>query len=140
VHPDWHNFQNFAEWYVSQPNAYKEGFDLDKDIILRGNKEYSAHACDIIPFEVNKVIRGMAKKSTDLPTGVRKDVRRTKMYSASCRSVEGISKYLGCFCTKEEAFAAYKLYKEDIIKVVAEKNKSLLKPETYNSLMNWEIK
>lgn len=39
---DWRNFQNFAEWY--QDN-YISGCDLDKDIMVSGNKIYSPRTC-----------------------------------------------------------------------------------------------
>ena len=34
----WHNFQNFASWFSEQPNSEKAGFDLDKDLVVRGNR------------------------------------------------------------------------------------------------------
>lgn len=39
---DWHNFQNFAKWYV---HNYIEGYHLDKDIKVKGNKIYSPDTC-----------------------------------------------------------------------------------------------
>ncbi len=35
VCPDWHNFQNFAQWFEQN---YIEGYQLDKDIKIEGNK------------------------------------------------------------------------------------------------------
>lgn len=49
---DWHNFQNFAEWYN---NNYIEGFDLDKDLKSRsGAKVYSPDTCCFLSPKLNK--------------------------------------------------------------------------------------
>jgi hypothetical protein len=39
---EWHNFQNFAEWFEEN---YIDGFDIDKDILIDGNKLYSPETC-----------------------------------------------------------------------------------------------
>lgn len=39
---EWHNFQNFADWYERN---HVEGYELDKDIKIKGNKTYSPEAC-----------------------------------------------------------------------------------------------
>ena len=56
---DWHNFQNFAEWYSLN---YVEGFHLDKDIKQRGvkNKIYSPETCIFVSHRDN-VVEGSAK-------------------------------------------------------------------------------
>lgn len=45
VDEEWHNFQNFAEWfYETYP---KDGlyYELDKDSLVQGNKVYSKNTC-----------------------------------------------------------------------------------------------
>ncbi len=42
VCPEWHNFQVFAEWFYKN---YIDGYELDKDIKINGNKIYSPEAC-----------------------------------------------------------------------------------------------
>lgn len=43
----WHNFQNFAEWYsLKQPI---KDWELDKDILVKGNKEYGPELCCFVP-------------------------------------------------------------------------------------------
>ena len=39
---EWMNFQTFAGWFSEN---YIEGYELDKDIKIKGNKEYSPDAC-----------------------------------------------------------------------------------------------
>lgn len=42
VDKEWHNFQNFAEWYLE--NCFK-GCHVDKDIKIKGNRIYSPRTC-----------------------------------------------------------------------------------------------
>jgi hypothetical protein len=51
VAKEWHNYQNFAPWFKEN---YREGLDLDKDILQEGvaNKIYSPDTCKFItPLE-----------------------------------------------------------------------------------------
>lgn len=55
---EWHNFQNFADWFYSQPLCYNYDIELDKDILSNIKnmeiKMYSPETCLIIPSEINK--------------------------------------------------------------------------------------
>ena len=46
---------------------------------------------------------------------------------------------LGEFSTPEEAFYAYKKYKENVIKEVADKYKPLIPGKVYEALYNYEV-
>lgn len=48
---EWHNFQNFADWYY---NNYTEGFELDKDIKVFGNRIYSPEFCQFVSPKINR--------------------------------------------------------------------------------------
>lgn len=53
VDPTWHNFQNFAEWYENNyPNDGKR-YQLDKDILIKGNKIYSPSTCKFVTNQEN---------------------------------------------------------------------------------------
>lgn len=59
---EWHNFQNFAEWY--EENYYEisgEKMQLDKDILFKGNKIYSPDTCIFVPIKVNAVFKSSTK-------------------------------------------------------------------------------
>lgn len=49
---EWHNFQNFAEWYTEN---HTEGAHLDKDIRVKGNGVYSPTTCMFVPQHVNNI-------------------------------------------------------------------------------------
>lgn len=50
VCPEWYNFQTFADFYVKH---YKDGYQLDKDILKPGCKVYSPDTCMFVPRTVN---------------------------------------------------------------------------------------
>jgi len=50
VDPEWHNFQNFANWFELN---YKEGTQLDKDIKIKANKVYSKDTCLMVTHQQN---------------------------------------------------------------------------------------
>lgn len=49
---EWHNFQNFAEWFN---NNYIEGLHLDKDIKKDGNKIYDPKYCSFVSQADNSI-------------------------------------------------------------------------------------
>lgn len=52
---EWLNYQNFAEWFLSQPE-YRHKFDLDKDLLSNGIKIYSPSTCTLLPSRINSAI------------------------------------------------------------------------------------
>jgi hypothetical protein len=131
VHPEWHNFQNFAKW---ANDKYINGFELDKDILIKGNKLYSAETCCFVPREINNLLTHN-KKSRDLPIGVYQHKDKFRSYI----NINGKLRLIGYYFTVEDAFNAYKNEKEQNIKNVANKFKNQITLECYNSLMNWTI-
>ena len=49
---EWHTYENFRRWFKDK---YIEGFSLDKDIVIEGNKEYSPTACAFVPQSINSL-------------------------------------------------------------------------------------
>lgn len=47
---EWHSFQNYANWYIDN---HVEGFEVDKDIKIPGNKVYSPDACMFVSKRKN---------------------------------------------------------------------------------------
>lgn len=129
----WHNFQNFAEWFYNQPNSTTVGFDLDKDLLFFGNKQYSQETCTFAPHAINSLLIDSAAIRGDLPIGVKKlkdkFQARVKKY--------GKLEHIGTFDTPEEAYDAYKKEKQQHVKLLAEHYKNDLHPEVYKNLMSW---
>lgn len=135
---DWHNFTIFDKWFNEN---YKPNWCLDKDILIKGNREYSPQTCCFVPCEINSILTKRQNHRGNTPIGVKycKAKRRLKdCYKASF--TKGNEKvYLGSFKTEEEAFQAYKVAKEAWIKEVANKYKDSLEPRVYDALMKYEV-
>ena len=48
-------------------------------------------------------------------------------------------KYLGCYETIEKAFQAYKQFKEQYIKEIADEYKDKIPKELYEAMYNWVV-
>ena len=130
---EWHNFQNFAKWFEENYNPETmEGWQLDKDILIKGNKIYSPETCCFVPQEINSLF---SRKQNSLVTGVNK-VRNK--YRAKIQK-NGKLKCLGYFDTIEEAFQAYKTAKEEWIRQVADKWKGKISDRVYEAMYNYKV-
>lgn len=132
---DWHNFQNFAGWAVDKQ---AEGLYLDKDLRKLGNKLYSPDFCEYVPIAINSLLTNHRKGRGDYPIGVHKYRKR---FVAQCANNQGAQTHIGVYDTPEQAFLAYKQFKEAFIKEVAQKHfkaGSISKP-IYDNLMTFEV-
>lgn len=141
IHKDWFNFQNFAEWALSQPN-WNMGHDLDKDLLGNGI-EYSPENCTFLPSEINVFLAENWSKTThDLPIGVQYIKPATagakEGYVARCHTDNG-REYLGYFDDPMDAHIAYKNTKEAYAKVLAEKFKDVITKQAYEALKNFKL-
>ena len=134
---EWISMTPFIE-DVSKMKGYDlDGWDLDKDILQKGNKLYSKDACCFVPHEINILLIKRDNHRGEWPVGVCFDKASGK-FKAQIR-INGKKKFLGRFTTPEEAFQAYKTAKEDQIKVVAEKWKHQLDERVFQALMVYEV-
>ena len=80
---EWLYFSNFKKWYDEN---YREGFDLDKDILIEGNKIYSPETCRFVPQYINKILNKHCNHGGNLPCGISKN---NNSYVARCRNGNG---------------------------------------------------
>ena len=137
VTDEWHNFQNFADWYKHVFTEGKEFWELDKDIISRGNRVYGPDYCVPLPSEVNTLLLSSPRRRGKCCVGVGWHTR-DKVYQANC-NVDNKAVFLGYYDTEEAAFLAYKNFKEAHIKVVANKWRDKIDPRAYAALMNYTV-
>ena len=135
VSENFKNFQFFAEWCQSQIGFGNNGWVLDKDILIRGNKMYSPDTCCFVPKEINHLLKTKIR-GKELPLGVYQN-KRSGRYCASFHA--GAYNFLGCYVCPSEAHFAYKVAKESHIKEVANTWKDLIDVRLYEVLMSWEI-
>ena len=104
VHPDWYNFQNFARWFYEESN-FRDGWELDKDLLSGNVKVYSTTTCIFLPKHLNTFIIDVATAADTNTRSIRlrKD---TGKYSVrfQCKLVNnGKTIAGGCFDTEAEA-------------------------------------
>ena len=136
------SYEYFYEWCHSQIGFDNDGngnpFQLDKDLLIKGNKVYNEDSCVFLPTEINMVLVKCTASRGEHLIGVSWHNTK-KAFVARVRKNKGKSEWLGLFNTEIQAFNAYKLAKEAYLKEIAEKYKSQIDPRAYNALMNYQV-
>lgn len=141
VSKEWLDYQDFCNWFYSSEVLpyYQKGFNLDKDLLITGNKVYSKDSCVFIPREINSFLTLRKNDRGEYKIGVYlKSENRTKKYGAQL-NMGILKKHLGYFLTEQEAFSAYKEAKELKAKDLANKYFGIISPKAVNALFNYRI-
>lgn len=132
------DFQFFAEWCQHQTGYALNGYHIDKDILVSGNKIYHEDHCVFVPAALNYFLCSANAIRGELPQGV--SLFRGK-YKASI-SVDGKSKALGLYETVEEAEKIYKIAKEKEAKRWAQRlngNEFIVDQRVIECLKTWSL-
>lgn len=113
----WSSFMEFRKWMLMQD---WEGKQLDKDLLVKGNKVYGPDTCCFINQKLNTSITDTRVKSNGLPIGIHIDRGKYR--------VEVQSKYVGYFDDLDSALTCYTNTKRDVIR-------ELLKLESDNRVI-----
>ena len=132
------HYEYFYEWCHKQIGFNNEGWQLDKDLLIKGNKVYSENTCVFIPSEINLVLVKCTASRGEHLIGVHWS-KTNKAFVAKVSENKGKSEHLGYFKTEIEAFNAYKEAKESFIKEQAEKWKDKIDERAYEALMNYTV-
>ena len=142
---EWLYYPNFYEWLHNQKNFNKwvklNKSGLDKDILFKGNKFYNPANCCLVPQNVNSLFTKHDMARGDYPIGVTYNKKENK-YRAICNDPFANKRVcIGRYNTLEEAFQAYKNFKENIIKQVAqiEFDKGNITKKCYEAMMKYEV-
>ena len=128
---EWLIFSNFKAWMSKQD---WHGKQLDKDILVQGNKIYSPSTCIFVTQNINTLTSDNKAKRGKFPVGVNFDKQKGK-YEARF-SVNGRSVRVGNFLNPSDAFEAYKIEKYKHISSIA-----IMQSEPLRSaLLNYKIK
>ena len=133
-------FKDYSKWRVWYDNyPYKQdGWQLDKDLLIKGNKVYSEDSCVFLPQEINKILTKSTTSRGKHLIGVCWS-KTNKAFKAQVNKGKGKPEYLGLFKTELEAFNSYKQAKESFVKELADKYKDLLDPRAYEALYNYTV-
>ena len=111
---EWLTFSNFKRWMEKQD---WEGKELDKDIIISGNKKYSPESCRFVSLKLNRLLSTCAARRGNLPQGVHFNTNRGK-YKVMC-NVDGKARFLGHFTSVKMASLVYRRFKANLISEIA---------------------
>lgn len=112
VDPRWHRLSVFKPWFDAH---WRPGFDLDKDILVPGNKVYGPDTCVFVPHYINTILLDKAGARGDLPLGV---TRNCTGFMAQCSQGKSCC-VTKTFRTVDEAVAWYKATKARVIRRTA---------------------
>jgi hypothetical protein len=114
----WLRFSNFRDWMITQD---WQGKDLDKDLLIRGNKIYSPSRCVFINSSTNKAIAESrsSKNKRGLLAGVRLNKNGGKYSSMVRKGIPSKNHYLGSYLTEKEAHNIWRLEKANNFRCLA---------------------
>ena len=121
VREDWHIFSNFKRWVEIQDPA--DGYVLDKDILIKGNKVYSPESCVFVPKALNGFLTLNNAKRNGTLLGVSWHKRDQHWRSRVMNPFTLQEERLGSFSTELEAHLAWKRRKHEIACMWADKQK-----------------
>ena len=138
VSENFKSYEYFYEWCNKQVGFCNEGWQLDKDLLIKGNKTYSENTCVFLPNEINSLLTRREALRGEHLIGVNWH-KRDKAFVAKVNKNKGKQEHLGYFKTEIEAFNAYKQAKEAFVKEQANRWKSQIDKRAYDSLMNYTV-
>lgn len=121
----WWDYQDFAHYYHNC--EYKSSTtDLDKDLLVMGNKVYGPETCVFIPETINKaiVVRGRVSAFHS----------RDNIYESYCNGI-----YLGRSSDLLAFTEQWVEVKQNHIRKLTEHHKDTLDPRAYEALMNFKV-
>lgn len=136
VDDKWFYIGNYAEWFNKQ--VVKDKWQLDKDLIVPGNRVYCKDRCVFLPREINTFLTNRANHRGEWPIGVTYHPRLNK-WQATCSTNGRGDGYIGVYASPDDAFAAYKIVKEKYAKDLAKKWKGIIDDRAYAALMKFDV-
>ena len=108
---EWLSFMSFRKWWISN---HRDGWALDKDLLVIGNKKYGPKECLYVPVWLNTFTLDCGASRGKLPIGVTYD-KRKGMFMAQCKNLSSNS-FIGYFCDPLEAHVAWRERKNKLAK------------------------
>lgn len=112
----WLTFSVFKYWMEKQP---WEGNQLDKDLLVPGNKVYSAGTCLFLPSEINKFLLECGALRGKYPIGVCWHKPSRKFAAKCCNPLTRKQEHIGYFHCPNEAHLAWATRKLEHAKALA---------------------
>ena len=133
---EWLCYEYFEKWF--DENYYEiegETMNLEKDILVKGNKIYSPNTCVFAPRTINSLFLKNNVKRGELPIGVNMIGDRYEAHMTR----KNKSHHSAMSDTIEGAFNAYKEAKEKEIKRVADEYKDKIPQKLYEAMYKYKV-
>lgn len=118
-------------------NCLNLKWQLDKDILVKGNKLYRKDMVCFVPKDVNNLFIKRGSLRGEYPIGVNYYKPLNKFRAQI--NIDKIKKHIGLFDSIDQAFYAYKSEKEKHIKQVANRWRGMICENVYESMINYEV-
>jgi hypothetical protein len=116
VAPEWWSFMTFRAWMIEQDWQDR---DLDKDLLIPGNKVYSPQTCVFVSNGLNNFANDHAAGRGEFPIGVDWHKQKGKL-RAQCRNpFTGKKEHLGLFTCPDAAHEAWRKRKHELALQIA---------------------
>ena len=115
---EWLTFSNFRAWMVQHD---WKGRELDKDLLVEGNKVYSPETCVFISSMLNNFFLSREAGRGKYMLGVSWHKRAGKFHSRCSNPFLNTQEHLGSFDTELEAHLAWKEKKNELAQRYASK-------------------
>lgn len=149
---EWLVRSNFQKWFFSHETFYDnsgERLEVDKDILVRGNREYSPEKCALIPIYINTSLNLGVNSTSGLPMWVSYRERNPDMKSPLKKPFRSAItennrkyKHVGYFKTAEEAHHAAQALKIISLEATLERYKleKCFRQDVYDALAERVLK
>lgn len=101
---EWLTFSNFREWFIEN---HIDNYQIDKDLLVIGNKIYSPDTCIYTPSWLNSFTIDVGSRRGNYKIGVSWDSTKQKFLSRCSHPKTKIQSTLGRFDNEEQAYLAW---------------------------------
>jgi len=117
VVPEWLSFMTFRAWMIRQNWV---GMELDKDLLIPGNRVYGPDTCVFISQGVNTFTTDSAAARGEWPLGVDWHKHSGRFRASCCNPFSGKRESLGYFTCPDAAHEAWRSRKHELSLQLAE--------------------
>lgn len=128
---EWLTFSSFKAWMETQDWKGKE---LDKDLLVKGNKVYSPAACAFVDSMTNTFTIDKGAARGEWPIGVYLNKEREKLLAQCCNPFTRKQESIGYFTCPEKANQAWKKRKHELALQLADLQKDSRVAEALRSM------
>ena len=133
---EWLRLSGFVPFWEEN---YRPKYELEKDILVKGNKVYGPETACFVPRRINILLTNRKRFRGNLPVGV--SLSESGLRYKASYDRDGKSTLIGYYGSPEEAFYAYKKAKEDYIKEVAQDyfDRGFITERVKDALFRYEV-